>query len=201
MKRMIFLMSLILLLFGLFGCEPKGNEEEIWNKFNNALQLTSSLQYYSIETIEIINGETTNGKMIYTTDELNKSIAYKEEGNVKSWWYDGLIYTEENNKKIKKAIPINDFLKISSSEFVWTFEMVKDIKKIGDTITFSIDLSEFEFCKVVAKIGKVFLGQITVEVNMIVNNESVNKSLTYKYINPGKKPTVSLPENIDDYHY
>ena len=206
MKKILFIVFMFIFSISLLGCESEsGNDstkpQEIWEKFDNSLQLTSSLQYYSIETIEVINGETTKGKLIYSTDDLGKTIAYKEKGDSKSWWYDGLTYFEENGNKIKKASNINEFLEIYESKFNWTYEMASDIKMKGNVISFSVALGGFNTCDVKTTVGKNFIEEMTIEVSVTENEQTIVKSLTYKYVNPGKKPAISLPENINEYKY
>ena len=99
------------------------------------------------------------------------------------------------------ALGIDAFLEITESCIDWTYEMTNNVKLDGDIVTFDVSLDYFESCTVEAKIGKVFLDELTVEVKIQENGRVHNKSLTYKYINPGKKPHVSLPEDIDDYCY
>lgn len=207
MKKILIFIFILTFSFVLFGCDEEvekidpTNTKEVWEKFDKTLQLTSSLQYYAIDTVEVINGQTVHGKLIYTTNDLGETVAYKEKGNSKFWWYDGLTYFEEDGKKLKKASNINEFLEISESEFNWTYEMASDIKMEGNTISFSIALGGFNTCNVETKVGKNFIEEITVMVTMIENEQTVSKSLTYRYVNPGKKPEVSLPENINEYQY
>ena len=198
-KKILFIY--IAMLFVLCGCDSSITGQEAWDKFDKALEFTTSLQYYSIETIEVIDGKSVTGKLIYTVDDLGKTLAYKEEGQLKLWWYDGLTYYEEEGRKLKQASSINDFLNISTNKTDWTYEMANDVTLDDDIVTFSIALGDFESCDVKAKIGKVFIEEITVMVKVIENGKTINKSITYKYINPGKKPSVSLPADINDYCY
>ena len=198
-KKILFIY--IALLFVLCGCDSSITGKEAWDKFDKALEFTSSLRYYSLETIEVIDGAKVTGKLIYTTDDLGKTLAYKEVENAKSWWYDGLIYYEENGKKVKKALGIDDFLEITKSDIDWTYEMANNVKLDDGVVTFDVSLGYFETCTVEAKLGKVFLEELTVKVEIVESGTVYNKSLTYKYINPGKKPNVSLPEDIDEYCY
>ena len=206
MRKTLFFMLLLACTLCFCGCEfgnqiDETDPKEVWNKFETALQLTSSLQYYAIDIVEVTNGQTVNGKLIYSTNDLGETIAYKEKGNLKYWWHDGLIYFEEDGQKLKRASSINEFLEISSSELEWTYEMASDIKMKDDTISFTVALGEFNTCDVKTKVGKNFIEEITVAVTVVANNETICKSLTYKYVNPGKKPEISLPENINEYHY
>ena len=206
MKKILFIIFIFIFSITVFGCDTENGDDytdpkEIWEKFDNSLLLTSSLQYYEIETMEVVNGQTVNGKLIYTTNELSKTIAYKEKGNSKSWWYDGLTYFEEDGRKIKKASSINEFLEISDSKFNWTYEMATDIKMKKGIISFSVALGGFNTCNVKSKVGKNFIEEITIEVTVVENEQIITKSLSYKYVNPGKKPVLSLPENINEYQY
>lgn len=206
MKKILLVMFIFIFSITVLGCDTEGgndstNPQEIWEKFDNSLQLTSALQYYSIETVEVINGEIVKGKLIYSTDDFGKTIAYKEKGNSKSWWYDGLTYFEEEGQKLKRASSINEFLEISDSNFNWTYEMASDLKMKKSVISFTVSLGENNIYKVESKIGKIFLEEITISISIVKNGDTINKSLTYKYINPGKKPEVSLPENINEYRY
>ena len=79
--------------------------------------------------------------------------------------------------------------------------MASDLKMKKSVISFTVSLGENNIYKVESKVGKIFLEEITISISIVENGDTINKSLTYKYINLGKKPEVSLPENINEYRY
>ena len=56
MKKILLVMFIFIFSITVLGCDTEGgddstNPQEIWEKFDKSLQLTSALQYYSIETL------------------------------------------------------------------------------------------------------------------------------------------------------
>jgi hypothetical protein len=202
MKKILLIALDMIMAVTFCSCSNKTIEgEEAWNKFSSALELTSALEYYSIMTSENTNGIIENGKIVLSSDVYERSVAYKQSDNVQMWWVNGIAYINDGQDKLKQAQSINSFLEISDSDLVWTYDMVENVKLADSVITFNVTMANFDECKVRAELGKLFLNEITVAVKKNIDSEIVNQSFTYTYENAGSKPTITLPDDLENYHF
>lgn len=200
MKK-IYMIIIGLIGFLFISCSAsqiKG--EEAWEEFNKALEFTSALQYYSINTVKVSKNVRQEGKLVYTMDDLVGPVAYKKTDQEEAWWVAGLVYWQNQGEKLKRAVSINKFLEISESYIEITYEKVENCLLKNNMVTFEWVLNDSNCYSVKAKLGKIFIEEIVVEVKKTEEKVSFT-SITYTYENPGKKPEISLPADLQEYHY
>lgn len=201
-KRFLALTCVIALLFTA-GCGKKKDPDarSAWERFSGALERTAGLDCYEITENHTVNGETTSRRLVLTKDEMGRTVAYKSTASGELWWFQGLTYDASHGEKLKYAEGIDTFLDISGAQRTWDLSMVSDIymDRSGKTVTFSVPLEGYESCKVSAKLGEQYVQEISVEV--IRRSGDAPEIIAYLYKDPGRKPTLTLPADIDDYHY
>lgn len=194
MKKFLLSILCILMVFGFTACAQQTTGEEAWNKFHSALEITASLEYYSLKTVRSDGSLIKEGRLVLSSDSNNKTVAYREDGATRSWWIDGVAYVEDGADKIKIARSINSFLDISESSVSWSYDMVKDVKLKSDEVTFNVTYAGFDNIAVSAVIDGLFLSEITVSTTYASTGESA--SLKYIYENVGQKPVINLPDDL-----
>ncbi len=195
MKKTLSIVLCVLFLFLFVGCEKRIEGQAAWNKFYSALELTTALEYYAVDTTITIGNSTVNGQLVLSTDEYGRTVAYRKEGAVESWWLDGVAYVS-GDSKTKKAQSINSFLDISTKTIDWNYSMVKNVVAYGNNVTFGIDLPNYEQVDVCGKIDKMFLVEISVTA---IKSDKTCAKIKYVYKNCGKKPSVTLPSDLSGF--
>lgn len=201
LKRFLLIALCLALTVAFASCGQRLEGEEAWDKFIPALEMTSSLEYYSISTSKTVNSVTTKGKLLLSADDYGRTVAYREDGNVRAWWLNGIAYIDNGDAKVKKAQSINSFLDISQEVIEWTYDMVTDVALKGNKVTFGIFLAGYDQTKVTAQISGNFLSEVTVSANKTSDGANELYAITYIYENPGQKPAVELPQDLSEFSY
>lgn len=82
MKKTLSIVLCVLFLFLFVGCEKRIEGQAAWNKFYSALELTTALEYYAVDTTITIGNSTVNGQLVLSTDEYGRTVAYRKDGAV-----------------------------------------------------------------------------------------------------------------------
>lgn len=201
LKRILLIALCLALTVAFASCGQRLEGKEAWDKFISALELTSSLEYYSISTSKTVNSVTTKGKLLLSADDYGRTVAYREDGNVRAWWLNGIAYIDNGDAKMKKAQSINSFLDISQEVIEWTYDMASNVTLKGNKVTFGISLAGYDQTNVTAQISGNFLSEVTVSATKTSGGGSERYAVTYVYENPGQKPVVELPQNLSQFSY
>lgn len=192
MKKLLPILLCMLLL--LTACGSGSKDEVAWTKLSSALELTSALRYYSINTSVTDGNATEDGKIVLSADDLGRTVAYRRDGDAEYWWFNGVTYCSKD--KIKQAQSVNAFLDISERVVQWNYDMVSDVSEINGTVTFEVALSNYDKVEIMGKIDGLFLTYISVAAT---RTDGSVRTISYEYENCGQKPSVSLPSDLSEY--
>lgn len=201
MKKRILALTFVFVLLIMTGCDREDISDPlaVWERFSAALEQTEQLTYYEITENRTVDGNTTSTHLVLTNDEMGRTVAYKSTDAGELWWFQGLTYDNTDGEKSKYAQGINTFLGISDHQQGWEYSSVSDVEMNKGIITFSIVAEDCESCSVSARVGKVYIEQITVEI--LRQGRETPEIIEYVYKDPGQKPSVTLPGDLNDYHY
>lgn len=198
-KRLLSLMVgvVVLVMVGCHTEEPTKPSYD-WEQFCTALEQTEKLQYYDITESRTVGEQNSTTHIVLSNDSMGRTIAYKETPDGELWWYQGLTYDSTSGENMKYAQGINKFLDITTNHRTWEQSSVRDIQMSGNNVTFSFEVETGKICKVSARMDGQYIERISIEFNSDGGKTGI---IEYLYKEPGHKPNIELPSNIDDYHY
>lgn len=203
MKKLIYVLSILLLSFGLVAC----------NRNQEVLVLPETIETFKIEAVSAV-------PYIYAPLEITKE---DDSYNDLLLWLNELEFTEADASKLDGcnggtdySITINDDTKFSYLDSCGYYAKVDDqLYEVSNPHPFPYDLDDFPIAKLLASDGLIkpcdlsketidTIGIVQPDVyfyDVIINQEIENQKISILELHNGEWEEISYMSDIKDHHY
>lgn len=201
-KTILIVLLCIVCIFAFAGCDSQEevlSADEAYAAFGQKIVNTAALSAYDL-TMTRTNGQDREVvRYVLTTNVLGEPVALKETDGQKEYYLRGVRYFSEEGKLVKAAISLNDFLDVTQTDFVPDDSRTSNIEGLKDGVAFDYASADYDRLRITAYFEGVFIKSIGAEATYTDGGQSVEASVWYEYENPGQRPEINMPENLDEY--